>query len=67
MNKEEEEFIKKYVKLSNNARTLVDSLDENFDLDKFIDWWIKNRIIIADAPVLEYLYIKRAENDNKNS
>ena len=65
MNKSEEEFVKKYVKLSNNARTLTDNL-KDFNFNEFVEWWIKNRMIIGDSTVLEYLLIKRTKNDNQN-
>jgi len=61
-----ESDIKKYVKLSGSARMLIDNLN-NFDFGEFLDWWIKNKIVVADSHVLEYLNKKGDNNGNKNS
>ena len=65
MEKNEEEFIKKYIKLSTHARILADSITD-IDFNSFVEWWIKNRMIIGDAVLLEYLIIQKGKNDNKN-
>ena len=62
---DEEEFIKKNVRLSNNARVLVSHL-KDFDFDKFVKWWVANRMIVGDAVVLEYLLMQRIKEGTKD-
>ena len=46
--------IKKYVKLSNKSRILIDNL-KDFDFEKFLGWWLDNKLVVGETHVLEYL------------
>lgn len=62
-----ESEIIKHVKLSGQARILIHNLNEDFNLEKFLHWWLKNKLVVGDAHVLEYLMkLKGNVNDDKN-
>ena len=48
------EEIKKNIKLSSQSRIIIDNLKE-FDLDKFLDWWIEKKLVVGLQHVEEYL------------
>ena len=62
-----DEDIQKYVKISKQSRILVDNLSQyRFNFQKFLKWFIENKIEIGAGHVLEYLKKQGDINDNKN-
>ncbi len=54
------EEIKKYIKLSGQAKMIIDKMND-FSLDDFKNWWIKKYMIIGGGHVLQYIEEKYKE------
>lgn len=61
----DEDLIKKYIKLSKQTKILIDNL-KDFDFEKFLKWWIDNKMVVGDSHVLEYLNKKGDKRDSQD-
>ncbi len=61
----QEEEIKKYVRISKQSKALADNL-KDFDFNKFLKWFLKNKIVIGSGHIIEYLKKTGDKTGNQN-
>ena len=55
----------KGLKLTKQAKMIIDRIPD-FELEEFIDWFVKNKLEIGGGHVVEYLAKQEAKSDDKN-